>query len=289
MRFAVLGRPVEHSLSPAMHRTAYAELGLAEHTYEAIDVGEEGLAELLDGLDRSWRGLSLTMPLKRRAVGLVDSLDEWARAAGAVNTVLLTGRRRLGFNTDVPGAMAALLERVHDPVDEVVVLGGGATATSVLLAAVELGCSRATLLVREPARAEETAAQVRAHRRSPRVEVARLDEARSGASGGPVRADLVVSTVPAAAQTPALLASLERVPALFDAVYDPWPTPLMRWAESAGRPCVTGIDLLAQQAVLQLDVMVGRTVSADLLRGAALRELKRRTSVERASRGPSVP
>lgn len=282
-RCAVLGSPVEHSLSPAMHRAAYDAIGLDGWTYEAVRVDEDGLAGFVAGLDPSWRGLSLTMPLKRRVMGLLDHADEWAQRSGVANTVLLTRRSRLGLNTDVPGAMAALLERVHGPVGDVVVLGGGATATSTLLAAVELGCTSAQLLVRDPSRADETLAQVRAHRAAPRVDVRRLDEV---VAAGGVRADLLVSTVPAAAQTPALLEAVADVPAVFDVVYDPWPTPLTRVASEAGRTLVTGLDLLAHQAALQVRVMTGQPVAADLLRAAALRELTRRDrAVEKPADG----
>lgn len=275
----MLGSPVAHSLSPAMHAAAYVELGLADWTYVAVETTEDELAGRLADLDAAWRGLSLTMPLKRRAVTLVDSLDDWASSSGAVNTVLLGERRRLGFNTDVPGAVAALVERVHDPVRDVVVLGGGATATSTLLAVTELGCTRARLLVRDPARAAETLEAVRAHPRAPSLDVERLDDA---VAAGGVDGDLVVSTVPATAQTGPLLAALAQVPAVFDVVYDPWPTPLARAAADNGRTVVSGLDLLAHQAVLQLQLMTGRSVSPDLLRGAALRELRRRDRV----RGP---
>lgn len=289
-RCAVLGMPVAHSLSPAMHRAAYSELDLEDHRYDAVEVDDDGLAEFLEGLDASWRGLSLTMPLKRRAIPLMDTLDDWATTSGAVNTVLLSEHRRLGFNTDVPGAMAALLERVHEPLGEVVVLGGGATATSTLLAAVELGCDRARLLVRDPARAEVTLRQVLAHRRQPRVSVELLDEA---IGRGDVGGDLVVSTVPTTAQTPEVLAATAQVPVVFDVVYDPWPTPLVQSAQGSGRVCVTGLDLLAHQAVLQLQVMVGRSVPAELLRAAALRELRSRGhvhdgAVDSAETGPAT-
>ncbi|WP_281274215.1 shikimate dehydrogenase [Nocardioides aurantiacus] len=271
-----MGTPVAHSLSPAMHRAAYAELGL-DWTYDAVELAADDLPAHLASLDRSWRGLSLTMPLKRTVVPLVDSLDDWARVSGAVNTLVLGDRRRLGFNTDVPGAMAALVERVHDPVREVVVLGGGATATSVLLGLVELGCTRAHVLVRDPARAAETVETVRRHRRGPEVSVGSLPEAvaRGDLGEGSV-ADMVVSTIPGRAQTPEVLAACASVPRVFEVVYDPWPTPLARAAEQSGRPLVSGLDLLAHQAVLQLQVMAGRSVPVELLRVAALRELRRR-------------
>ncbi len=269
MRCAVLGSPIHHSLSPAMHRAAYARLGL-DWTYDAVEMTADGLADFVQHLDASWRGLSLTMPLKRTVAPLVDEFDPWSRTSGVVNTLLVGDRRRLGFNTDIPGAMAAVLERLHDPVRRVVVLGGGATAASVLLALGELGCEQAHVLVRDPARAEETRSVVSAYVRGPRVTLGRLDDL------GPLAADLVVSTIPSAAQTADVVAACADVPALFEVVYDPWLTPLLRAFHRTARPAVGGLDLLGHQAVLQVQLMTGRSVDVDLLRGAARAELVRR-------------
>jgi shikimate dehydrogenase len=276
-RCAVLGSPIGHSLSPVLHRAAYAELGLEDWTYDGVVVDAAGLGDFLDGLDTGWRGLSLTMPLKRVVVPLVDTLDTWTRLSGVANTVLLGDERRLAFNTDIPGAMAALVERTSQPLRSAVVLGGGATATSTLLALVELGCTDARVLVRDPSRAEETLAVVRAHPRAPEVSAAPLDELQA------LQADVVVSTIPAEAQTPRLLAACASIPVVFDVVYDPWPTPFARAAQDSGRDLVAGLDLLAQQAVLQVQLMTGRSVPADLLRAAGRDELERR-AVQNAPR-----
>ncbi|RLV50254.1 shikimate dehydrogenase [Nocardioides mangrovicus] len=246
MRCAVLGSPIAHSLSPVLHRAAYASLGLAGWSYEAIDVDEAGLPDVVEGLDPTWRGLSLTMPLKRAVMPLLDSTTRTAERAGAANTVLLADGLRLGDNTDVPGMVAALRERYTGPVRTAVVVGGGATASAALLALADLGCVHATLLVRDPARAETTLEVARRHG-SPLVELAPL-------IGAPLEADVAVSTVPAAAQTADLLVRLAHVPVLFDVVYDPWPTPL---AVSVGEHhvLVSGLDLLVHQAVLQVGLM----------------------------------
>ncbi len=269
MRCAVLGSPISHSLSPTLHRAAYAHLGL-DWTYDAIEVREDGLAAFLDGLDEQWRGLSLTMPLKRAVVPLVDSLDPWALLSGVANTVLLEAGRRSGHNTDIPGARAALEERLGASPRSAVVVGGGATAVSVLLALAELGCTSARLLVREPSRAAPTLAAVAEHPRAPELSVSTISEA------GRLEADLVVSTVPAQAQTPALVEACASVPAVFEVVYDPWPTPLARAATQTGRPLVSGLDLLAHQAVLQVELMTGASVPVDLVREAGVAELRRR-------------
>lgn len=271
MRCAVLGSPIRHSLSPVLHRAAYAHLGL-DWTYDAVEVESAGLAGFLDGLDDSWRGLSLTMPLKRTVVPLASTLDDWSRLSGVANTLVLDRGGRHAHNTDVPGAVAALSERLSGPLRSATVLGGGATAASVLLALAELGCVSAHLLVRDPSRAEETLAAVGAHPRAPEVTVSRLDDATA------VAADLLVSTVPAAAQGADLLAAVGAVPAVFEVVYDPWPTPLARAAELGGLTLVSGLDLLAHQAALQVHLMTGRGVPVDLLRRAGRTELARRSA-----------
>jgi shikimate dehydrogenase len=267
-RCAVLGDPIVHSLSPVLHRAAYAAWGL-DWTYDAVRVAAGGLAAYVAGLGPEWRGLSLTRPLKREVVPLLSSRDAWTELSGAANTVLLDpGGGRHGLNTDVAGAEAALERATDATLRSAVVLGGGATATSVLLALAERGLERATLVVREPARASETLAAVARHPRAPRLTVTAWAEL------GPLSADVVVSTVPASAQTADLLAATADVPVVFDVVYDPWPTPLAAAARGDGRTLVGGLDLLLWQAVDQVRAMTGRfDVPVDTMREAGLRAL----------------
>ena len=118
MRAAVLGRPVGHSLSPVLHTAAYAALGLPDWSYTAVDCGEQELPGLLAGLGPEWAGLSLTMPLKRAALAVADSVDPLAAAVGSANTLLLGGGRRAyttdvapfstGLSSSIDGALAAI-------------------------------------------------------------------------------------------------------------------------------------------------------------------------------------
>jgi shikimate dehydrogenase len=271
-RCAVVGSPIAHSLSPALHRAAYAELGL-DWAYDPVLVDSAELEAFVDSLDQTWRGLSLTMPLKRRVVPLLDTSDDWIRLSGVANTLVLEEGRRHGFNTDIPGAIAAMRERLPEPPRTAVVLGGGATATSVLLALAELGCARAIVLVRDPTRVEETVAVARAHPAAPALRVGTIADALVA---GPIEADLLVATIPGEAQTAELLTACAGVPAVFEVVYDPWPTPLARAVLEDGRHLVAGLDLLAHQAVGQVLRMTGRDVSVDLLRHAGADELARR-------------
>ncbi|MCP3421335.1 shikimate dehydrogenase [Nocardioides pinisoli] len=268
-RCGVLGDPIAHSLSPVLHRAAYAELGL-DWTYDAHRVASGGLGSFLDGLGEEWRGLSLTMPLKREALPLVDRLSDRARLAGAVNTVVLEDDgTRSGDNTDLPGAVAAIRERTTTPLASAAILGGGATATSIGLALADLGVTSIELLVRDEARAAETLAALRAHPAAPEVST------RSLATAGST-VDVVVSTVPAAAQTPELVERLAGVPVVFEALYDPWPTPLAAAARDSGRALVGGLDLLVHQAALQVGLFTGRPAPLATMRDAGERALAAR-------------
>jgi shikimate dehydrogenase len=155
------------------------------------------------------------------------------------------------------------------------VLGGGATAASVLLALADLGCADAVLVVRDAARAGETVAAVRRHPRPPELEVVTFAEAQVR------RVDAVVSTIPATAQDPGVLALAAAADVVLEAIYDPWPTPLATAALANGQVLVAGLDLLVHQAVLQVELMTGRR-SAPLaaMRRAGEAALAARTAAE---------
>ncbi|HEV7742222.1 MAG TPA: shikimate dehydrogenase, partial [Pseudolysinimonas sp.] len=140
-RLAVLGSPIAHSKSPALHRAAYEVLGL-DWRYDAIEVAEGALATFLGGLDASWRGLSLTMPLKREVLPALRSASPMVERVGAANTVLVRNGALDGFNTDVAGIIGAFREVGVDHLESVQVLGAGATAASVLVAVADLGATR---------------------------------------------------------------------------------------------------------------------------------------------------
>jgi shikimate dehydrogenase len=258
MRCAVLGDPIAHSLSPALHRAGYAAVGL-DWTYDAHRVPAGELSGFVRGLDASWRGLSLTMPLKREAMNLAAAAAPVAQVAGAANTLLLVDGSLHADNTDVPGAVRALRAAYDGPVNRATVLGGGATAASTALALVELGARSLTLLVRSPARAADTLAAIDRHPARPAVTVGSL-------AGDEVVGDVVVSTIPAGAQSENLVERCAAVPVVFDVLYDPWPTPLA--ASARDRLLVTGLDLLLHQAALQFEMFTGLAAPLDAMRAA---------------------
>ena len=260
-RCAVLGDPIEHSLSPALHRAGYVAAGLA-WSYDAHRVAGDGLRGFLDGLDATWRGLSLTMPLKRAALDLGVQVTARALLAGAVNTLLIEESAVvLADNTDTPGAVAALRERYDGPVSAGTILGGGATAASTGLALCDLGATTITVLVRSPERAAQAVVAIERHPSSPRVHVASLADATAVG-------DVVVTTIPATAQTPDLVARCAEVPVVFEVLYEPWPTPLAAAAVADGRLLVGGLDLLVHQAALQFALFAGVPAPLAAMRAA---------------------
>ncbi|MET1043608.1 MAG: shikimate dehydrogenase [Microbacteriaceae bacterium] len=245
---AVLGSPIAHSQSPALHHAAYRVLGL-DWVYDPIEVTEDTLAAFVTSRDSSWRGLSLTMPLKQQVLPLLDELDELATLTGAANTLLYTDRGRLGFNTDVFGITEPLRTAGLDTVRSGVILGAGATAASALVALSQLGADSVTMAARSPQKAfplVDLGGQL-----GVRVDVCALDDAVAR------DADVVLSTLPNGATVSLDFTTRVRETAvLFDVAYKPWPTSLATaWYEAAGR-VVPGIEMLIAQALLQVRIFV---------------------------------
>lgn len=267
-RAAVLGSPIAHSLSPVLHRAAYQELGLTHWSYDRFETDEAGLPAFFDKLGPEWAGLSLTMPLKRAVIPLLDEISDTAASVEAVNTVVFTeDGRRTGDNTDIPGMVAALREHGIEEVDSAAILGAGATASSALAALARVCTGEVVTYVRSEARAAEM--RQWGERLGVEVRTAYWSDA-----GQALRAPLVIATTPAGTTDALATAVPERPATLFDVVYDPWPTALAaRWS-LAGGAVVSGLDLLVHQAVLQVERMTGRAPAPlDAMRRASEKAL----------------
>ena len=259
-RAAVLGHPIAHSLSPVLHLAAYRALGLAWE-YDRIDMTGDRLASFVGGLDASWVGLSLTMPLKEDVLPLLDEADDVVLATRAANTVVLSGGRRIGANTDVEGIVRTLADAGAGAVGTATVLGGGATARSALAALSRIGASHVVAYVRRP----EAGADLRRTGDALGLTVG-LEPWDDAAQG--LTASVVVSTVPRGAADQLAASVPTTAGTLLDVVYDPWPTPLAAAWRDAGGAVASGLDLLLHQAVEQVRLMTGRTPPLDVLRAA---------------------
>ena len=261
-RAGVLGRPIEHSLSPLLHAAAYAELGL-NWRYESIDCGVAELAAVLAARS-DWAGFSATMPLKRALLEVADEVRPVARAVGAGNTLLpRPGGGWIADNTDVAGIVTTLAERAVAP-SSATVVGAGGTAQAAVAALAVRGVRRCSVLVRDPRRAREVQATATAVGIELDVALLRTDAAQ-------LRADLVVSTLPPGAADP--LASVAWTPAqaVLDVVYEPWPTPVAAAAAAAGARVLSGALMLLHQAAAQVELMTGLTAPVPAMRAALAR------------------
>ncbi len=242
-RLAVWGDPIDHSRSPALHGAAYGALGL-DWEYGRQRVGTAEFAARLSELDGSWRGLSLTMPLKEVAHAAADELDRHAALTGAVNTLLL-GERLRGFNTDVGGIVDAFSGAQVSGIRSARILGAGATAASALLALHELGARQVEVRARRP----DAAAGLVSLGEQLSVPV---DVQPFGDDADPV--DATVATLPSGTVLPeehaAALSDAGGV--LFDAAYAPWPSALA--AVWSGATVISGFEMLLHQAVRQIRI-----------------------------------
>lgn len=260
-RAAVLGLPVSHSLSPALHNAGYAAAGLdASWQYTAVDCAEGELAAFVEGLDETWRGLSLTMPLKEVALTVADRVDPLARALGAANTLVRDADGWTAYNTDAPGITDALRRAGAQRMDRMAILGGGGTARAALGAAADLG-AEVTLYVRRPEAGEDL--RPVAHALGVPMTVEPWGRAADAAAS-----DVVVSTVPKGGADALAVGAWTAPTVVFDVVYDPWPTPLAEAARRAGCPIVSGLDLLLAQGVRQFELFTGVPAPVEAMRAA---------------------
>ena len=281
-RAYVLGHPISHSLSPALHRAAYAYLGEANLEYDRRDTLPDDLPAIMRGVRNPAgteeapyiAGLSVTMPLKTAVIQYCDELSETARVTGAVNTVYPRGERVLGDNTDVIGIVNALRHAGLEPDperDEPAVIGGGATAISALTALHKLGYRRVSVYARSLHKLGDL--QAVAERLG--VQLSTVALAEFPAEQKARRHNPVISTLPARAADdwapqladPADASETADRPVLLDVAYNPWPSALASAWEASGGAVVSGLEMLLYQAVEQVLLFTDRTLSEGELLG----------------------
>ncbi len=256
MHAAVLGSPIAHSLSPALHRAAYSALGL-DWTYEAIEMTPAGMPEFLSSLDDTWAGLSLTMPLKESVQTLLADIDATAALTRSVNTVYRGKIGWAGANTDVFGIVQSLNEVGLESALTARVLGAGATGRSTIAALKEFGVAEVVICARRREQAEELSCLagelgIRARIRDLTPE--------------PVTEDLLVSVLPGEVATPWAGCAESEHSALLDASYHPWPSPLaVQWPSNV---VASGRDMLLWQATRQVTLMTGLAAPVEAMRAS---------------------
>jgi shikimate dehydrogenase len=258
-RAAVLGRPVAHSLSPLLHRAAYAALGLTDWTYDALDIGADDLAVLLAGLGEEWRGFSVTMPCKQAAVDVADVVEPLPRLLHAANTLVRTEAGWRAENTDVGGIGMALQIAGVAEVGAATIIGAGGTAAAAAVAVSSLGAEHVDVVVRDPARAGDV---------SRVLDVLEVPFTVTPLASAALDSPLVVSTVPIAAQPDLLHLPWRAGHTVLDVLYAPWPTPLAQRVAAVGGTVAGGLDVLFWQATAQVELMTGHAPPLAAMRTA---------------------
>ena len=251
----VILHPAGHTRSPAMHNAAFEALGI-DARYMAFDVPPEDLAQAVAGARAlGFRQLAVSIPHKQAIMEHLDEVDETAGTIGAVNTVTLSHDRLVGSNTDWIGLVRALERETELAGQRAVVLGAGGTARAAVHALRESGC-RVTVLNRTLERAESLARELGADEAAPLDALAEIDH------------DLLIQTTPVGLrsdESPVPAASLRGASVVFDAVYDPAETRLLRDAAQAGARTIGGKWMLVHQAIEQIHTWTGQRPDADLM------------------------
>jgi shikimate dehydrogenase len=259
VKAGVVGRPIAHSLSPLLHRAAYAALGLTDWTYDALDIGAEELPELLAGLGEEWRGFSVTMPCKQVAVDVADVVEPLPRLLHAANTLIRVDSGWRAENTDVTGIGMALQLAGVEQVGHAAIIGAGGTAAAAAVALASLGAGHVDVVVRDPSRAQDVARV---------LGVLGVPMSVTPISDAALDVPLVVSTVPVGAQPDLLAMPWRAGQTVLDVLYAPWPTPLAERVTGAGGAVIGGGEVLFWQATVQVELMTGLPAPIAAMRSA---------------------
>ncbi len=272
----VIGDPIEHTMSPAMHNAAFTQMGL-DYVYVSFQVKEEELDQAIDGMRAlNIRGLNVTLPHKVAVIPLLDELDPLAEKIGAVNAIANDNGVLKGYNTDASGFLQALLERGIEPEGKkVVVLGAGGAARAISFSLVERGV-HLVILNRRLERAEELADRLST---TLNKEVEALELVADNLAQVLGEADILVNTTsvgmdPNISETPVPSGLLKPGLVVVDIVYNPIRTRLLREAEAVGAKTVNGVDMFVWQGALAFEIWMGAKAPVELMRAEVVRQLK---------------
>lgn len=252
-RFAVIGSPISHSKSPILHESAFRVLGLSDQ-YSAVDVAATRLRQFVETLDGSWRGLSVTMPLKEEAARFASRRDAIVDITGVANTLNLEGGQWVAYNTDVFGIQQALQAPLSKQGAKVLIIGSGATASSAVFSALLANSSaQVTLVARD--RRKVLALRERAKTHGFRIRAKGMRSVTRAAA----KSDIVITTLPShgiddIAEKLGKNKFFKPRGSLLDVSYEPWPSEIAKLWRSHEKTTVSGLEMLIFQAIAQLRI-----------------------------------
>jgi shikimate dehydrogenase len=271
----IIGDPIEHTMSPVMHNAAFRKLGL-DYVYLAFPVRQKALDKAVAGMRAlNIRGLNVTIPHKVAIIPFLDKLDPLAEKIDAINTIVNEDGVLTGYNTDATGFLQALLERGIKPRGKkVIILGAGGAARAISFILAERDASL-VILNRHSARAEDLARRI-AQFFPEEVKSLALNE--ENLKIALASADILINTtsvgmVPDVDKTPVPAELLKKGLIVFDIVYNPVKTRLLREAETAGAQTMNGLDMLVWQGALAFEKWTGRKAPLEVMKREAIKAL----------------
>ena len=280
-RLGIIGYPVGHSISPIFQQAGLDHLCI-DATYEKWEVTPEAVGEFVAGLRAPGTlGINITVPHKQAVIPFLDEVDEWATAAGAVNTVVNRDGRLTGHNTDGPGFLRALLVNTGYSPDgtHALILGAGGAARGILLALARGGVDSMVIANRTLERAE-TLAELASENGVKSEAIPLSPDALTKAAAS---ADLIVNCTtigmshgPDEHGSPLSAAQIPASAIVNDLVYNPMQTPLLQEAATAGANTLGGLHMLVYQGVLSFQMWTGRDAPVDIMLKAATAEMASR-------------
>jgi len=267
--YCLIGHNVEYSLSPEIHNAAFQAMGIRA-VYIVLNIPPAILPDLISSFRRiEVSGFNITIPHKESIISLLDRVDSLATKTGAVNTVISKGRKLYGYNTDVHGILKPLQSRgVNIKKSTALILGGGGTARACATALASNGCKEITILNRDGRRAERLATSVR---KAFHIKCHHSALNKLSASKAIEDCNLVFNATPVGGKnleeaTPIPTNNLTEGHVVFDAVYRPYKTKLVRLAEKKGSMTIPGFEMLLEQGAASFELWTGLDAPREVMR-----------------------
>ena len=275
-RIGIIGYPIRHSISPIFQQAAL-DFFCLDAIFEAWEVEPKGLSEFIRGLrSPSTLGINVTVPHKEAVMAHLDDIDEWSQTAGAVNTVVNEEGRLIGYNTDGRGFLRALKDqgRLSPKGCKALIFGAGGSAKAVGLALAREGVASITIANRTAERAQRLADLLRGH--GPEVMAVPLSWPGDALARAAEESDLLVNCTtlgmkhgPSEDASPIVSRYIPSGALVYDLVYNPPETPLLREAANAGASTLGGLPMLVYQGAAAFELWTGKEAPVEVMMKAA--------------------
>ena len=276
-RFALLGEPLGHSLSPALHKAIYRQLEIDDASYRTVELPEERLKSFFSGFRvGGFDGVNVTTPHKAAVISMLDEVDTKAKLINAVNCINRVNNKLTGYNTDILGFAYSLRQTgVEVEGNQFAIIGAGGSAQAVGAVLAEGGAKRVSIFNRSPERSEELKTTINAVNEDVEVAIHALDELSDSSDFDCVVNSTIVGMSPNVKDSPVPNGFFVGDTLAFDLIYNPKQTAFLAAAEKAGCNTANGMQMLVAQAVYSVEIWMGGNIVAHVDMNALVRDLEK--------------